>query len=112
MLGRDDSNKPKVGMSSAPETKGHEPRRASIKPQQADSLRTEQNRGLFALETAADAAAAAKSPQSCPTLCNPIGGSHQAPPSLGFSRQEYWSGVPSPSPVHASETEMYSKSEK
>ena len=22
---------------------------------------------------------------------------HQAPPSLGFSRQEYWSGVPSPS---------------
>ena len=24
---------------------------------------------------------------------------HQAPPSMGFSRQEYWSGVPSPSPV-------------
>ena len=23
---------------------------------------------------------------------------HQAPPSTGFSRQEYWSGVPSPSP--------------
>ena len=23
---------------------------------------------------------------------------HQAPPSLGFSRQEYWSGVPLPSP--------------
>ena len=23
---------------------------------------------------------------------------HQAPPSLGFSRQEHWSGVPSPSP--------------
>ena len=23
---------------------------------------------------------------------------HQAPPSMGFSRQEYWSGVPSPSP--------------
>ena len=92
------------------------------------------------------AAAAAKSPQSCPTLCNPIGGSqpgspfpgilqartlewvaisfsnawkwkvkikslscawlvvtpwtaaYQAPPSMGFSRQEYWSGVPLPSP--------------
>ena len=90
--------------------------------------------------------AAAKSLQSCPTLCNPIDGSppgspipgilqartlewvaisfsnawkwkvkvkslshvrllatpwtavHQAPPSMGFSRQEYWSGVPSPSP--------------
>ena len=24
---------------------------------------------------------------------------HQAPPSMGFSRQEYWSGVPSPSPT-------------
>ena len=23
---------------------------------------------------------------------------YQAPPSMGFSRQEYWSGVPSPSP--------------
>ena len=92
------------------------------------------------------AAAAAKSVQSCPTLCDPIDGSppgspvpgilqartlewvaisfsnawkwkvkvkslsrvrllatpwiaaHQAPPSMGFSRQEYWSGVPLPSP--------------
>ena len=100
--------------------------------------------------TAAAAAAAAKSLQSCLTLCNPIDGSpsgssipgilqartlewvaisfsnawkwkvkvkslsrvrllatpwtaaHQAPweksPSMGFSRQEYWSGVPLPSP--------------
>ena len=38
-------------------------------------------------------AAAAESLQSCATLCDPIGGSHQAPPSLGFSRQERWSGV-------------------
>ena len=92
-------------------------------------------------------AAAAKSLQSCPTLCDPIDGSppgspvpgilqartlewlaisfssawkwkvkgkllsrvrlfatpwtaaYQAPPSMGFSRQEYWSGVPLPSPV-------------
>ena len=91
--------------------------------------------------------AAAKSLQSCPTLCDPIDGSppgsavpgilqartlewvaisfsnawkwkvkvkslsrvrllvtpwtaaHQAPPSMGFSRQEYWSGVPLPSPL-------------
>ena len=90
--------------------------------------------------------AAAKSLQSCPTLCNPIDGSpsgsavpgilqartpewvalsfsnawkwkvkvkslsrvwllvtprtaaYQPPPSMGFSRQEYWSGVPLPSP--------------
>ena len=25
---------------------------------------------------------------------------HQAPPSMGFSRQEYWSGVPLPSPMY------------
>ena len=24
---------------------------------------------------------------------------HQAPPSMGFSRQEYWSGLPFPSPL-------------
>ena len=28
---------------------------------------------------------------------------HQAPPSLGFSRQEHWSGLPIPSPMHESE---------
>ena len=26
---------------------------------------------------------------------------HQAPPSLGFSRQEHWSGLPFPSPMHS-----------
>ena len=93
--------------------------------------------------------AAAKSLQSCPTLCDPMDGStpgspvpgilqartlewvaisfsnawkwkvkvkslrrvrllatqwtaaHQAPPSMGFSRQEYRSGVPLPSPAHS-----------
>ena len=49
------------------------------------------------------AAAAAKSLQSCPTLCDPIEGSPPGSPSLGFSRQEYWSGLPFPSPVHESE---------
>ena len=28
---------------------------------------------------------------------------HQAPPSPGFSRQEHWSGLPFPSPMHESE---------
>ena len=99
---------------------------------------------LFCIIPAA-AAAAAKSHQSCPTLCDPIDGSptgssvpgilqarilewvaisfsnawkwnvkvklfshvqllatpwtvaYQAPRSMGFSRQEYWSGVPLPS---------------
>ena len=37
--------------------------------------------------------------QSCPTLCDPMVSSlHSAPPSIGFSRQEYWSGLPFPSP--------------
>ena len=35
--------------------------------------------------------------QSCPTLCDPWTVAHQAPPSMGFSRQEYWSGLPFPS---------------
>ena len=30
---------------------------------------------------------------------------HQAPPSLGFSRQEHWSGLPFPSPVHERKSE-------
>ena len=40
------------------------------------------------------AAAAAKSLQSCPTLCDPIDGSPPGSPSLGFSRQEHGSGLP------------------
>ena len=47
--------------------------------------------------------AAAKSLQSCPTLCDPIDGSPPALPSLGFSRQEHWSGLPLPSPLCESE---------
>ena len=52
---------------------------------------------------AAAAAAAAKSLQSCPTLCDPRDGSPPGSPSLGFSRQEHWSGLPFPSPMHESE---------
>ena len=37
--------------------------------------------------------------QLCLTLCNPLdGGALQAPLSMGFSRQEYWSGLPYTSP--------------
>ena len=39
-------------------------------------------------------------------LCaTPETAAHQAPPSLGFSRQEHWSGLPFPSPMHGSESE-------
>ena len=36
--------------------------------------------------------------QSCLTSATPWTAAHQAPPSLGFSRQEHWSGLPFPSP--------------
>ena len=49
------------------------------------------------------AAAAAKSLQLCPTLCDPIDGSPAGSPVPGFSRQEQWSGLPFPSPMHESE---------
>ena len=55
-----------------------------------------------ALHLLANKDCTAMSFQSCPTLCDPIA-AHQAPPSLGFSRQEYWSGLPFPSPGHKSE---------
>ena len=35
---------------------------------------------------------------------------HQAPPSLGFSKQEHWSGLPFPSPMHESEKWKWSHS--
>ena len=110
------------------------------------SLRTTSLPG-YIVPSANYGAAAAKSLQSCPTLCNLIGGSppgspvpgilqartlewvaiafsnawkwkvkvkllsrvrllatpwtaaYQVPPSMGFSRQEYWSGLPLPSPI-------------
>ena len=34
-------------------------------------------------------------------LATPWTAAHQAPPSMGFSRQEYWSGVPLPSPFES-----------
>ena len=35
--------------------------------------------------------------QSCPTLVTPWTAAYQAPLPMGFSRQEYWRGVPLPS---------------
>ena len=41
-------------------------------------------------------------------LCvTPSMAAYQAPPSLGFSRQEHWSGLPVPSCIHLSQYEMY-----
>ena len=38
--------------------------------------------------------------QLCPTLHYPWTAAYQDPPSMGFSRQEYWSGVPLLSPLN------------
>ena len=44
-------------------------------------------------------------------LCaTPETAAHQAPPSLGLSKQEHWSGLPLPSPVHESEKWKWSRS--
>ena len=37
--------------------------------------------------------------QSCPTLSDPMDCSLRGSSIMGFSRQEYWSGVPLPSPL-------------
>ena len=44
-------------------------------------------------------------------LCTtPKTAAHQTPLSLGFSRQEHWSGLPFPSPMHESEKWRWSRS--
>ena len=44
-------------------------------------------------------------------LCvTPQMAAHQAPPSLGFSRQEHWSGLPFPSPMHENKKWKWSHS--
>ena len=44
---------------------------------------------------------------SCVQLCaTPLTAAHEAHLSLGFSRQEHWSGLPFPSPMHKSESEV------
>ena len=40
--------------------------------------------------------------QLCPTLSDPMDCSLPGSPSVGFSRQEYWNGVPLPSPIRLS----------
>ena len=48
----------------------------------------------------------AKSLQLCLTLGDPIDSSPPGSLSLGFCRQEHWSGLPFPSPMHQSESEV------
>ena len=46
--------------------------------------------------------------QSCLTLCDLV--AHQAPLSMGFSRQEYWNGLPFSSPEDLPDPEIKPKS--
>ena len=48
--------------------------------------------------------------QSCPALCDPWAVACQASPSMGFSRQEYWSGLPCPSPEDLPDPEIEPRS--
>ena len=52
----------------------------------------------------------AKSLQSCPTLCDLWTTAHQSPLSMGFSRQEYWSGWLCPPPGDLPNPKMEPKS--
>ena len=65
---------------------------------------------IYLPAAAAATAAATKSLQSCPTLCDRRDGSPTGSPSLGLSRQEHWSGLPFPSPIHESEKWKWSRS--
>ena len=48
--------------------------------------------------------------QLCLALCNPMTIAHKAPLSMEFSRQEYWSGFPSPGDLPDLGTELRSPS--
>ena len=52
----------------------------------------------------------AKSLQSCLTLCDPVDVARQAPLFMGFSRQEYWSGLSYPPPGDLSDPGIESRS--
>ena len=49
-------------------------------------------------------------PKSCPTLATPWSVTHQAPLSMGFSRQKYWSKLPFPSPGDLADPETEPRS--
>ena len=53
---------------------------------------------------------AAKSPQSCPTLCDPIDRSPPGSSVPGILRKEHWNGLPFPSSMHESENWKWSRS--
>ena len=67
-----------------------------------DKLVEEETSWLEATSWLAHLCMSSLSLQSCLTLCDPMDHSLQAPLFLGFSRQEYWSGLPCPPPADLS----------
>ena len=61
------------------------------------------------MEVHLHAAAAAKSLQSCPTLCDPIDGSSPGSPVPGILQARTRSELPFPSPMHESEKRKWSR---
>ena len=61
------------------------------------------------MEVHLHAAAAAKSLQSCPTLCDPIDGSLPGSPVPGILQARTRSGLPFPSPMHESDKRKWSR---
>ena len=59
---------------------------------------------MIANFTFAEGTTACSVAQSCPTLGGSRDCTHQAPPSMGFSRQECWSGLPCPPPGDLSDS--------
>ena len=79
-------------------------RHISVNKVQKDSFQPEDQTDHSFRMSMYDAAAAAKLLQSCLALCDPMDYSaRQAPLSMGFSRQKYWSGLPCPSPMYDKE---------
>ena len=76
------------------ESKNHTPlKELEIHPQNEDAV----------VNVVKATATAAKSLQSCPTLCNPIDSSPPGSAIPGILQARYWSGLPFPSPMHESE---------
>ena len=63
-------------------------------------------------ESACNAGGGGLVTKSCPTLAIPWTVACQAPLSMGFSRQEYWSGLPFPSPGDLPNPEIEPRSPK
>ena len=55
-------------------------------------------RDVYSVESFLKDQVRTKSLQSCPTLCNPMAATHQAPLSMGFSRKNIGVGLPFSSP--------------